>query len=568
MEAGTNEVRLKGRSCSEDGCGEKVKSLGYCGRHYQQFRKGSLNATPSGENAPATPMLKGADLAEAILTFVRKLKVPQGGFKNRLFEVLPWEEMFVHGLASHTLCALTIGRMNGKTTFCSALAVCAVHPKGPLFIDGGQIILAASSLKQAGIAFKHVKDMMGREVDDTRTWRVTDNSHEKLIEHRATGTELKCIGSDAARAHGLAPSMVLADEPAKWKLSGREFYNSLSTALGKQTYSLFLAMGTKPDKLGHWFSELLEDTDEGTYIQSHAADVNDPDFVISTIRKANPSYEYFPNMRDQIDRQMRKAKKNSSDLAAYRAYILNKGTPEVDDIEVLVSVDNWAAVIQQEPPARSGPVAIGIDLGDGTSLSAVVFYWPDTGRMEAYCGVGADPGLVERGASDVVGNRYIRMRQGGELFIYPGKSTNNARFLGDMFQKVMEFEKIGIGADFFKKKIVEQALAQAGLAHVKMEWRRVGQGADGTADIGMFQAEVFDGHLRVPAPSIGLTAAIGEAVIKRNPNGNARVEKGRQRGRIDPASAAVIAAGIGRAWRIPVDEGFEISRLFGTASRD
>ena len=31
-----------------------------------------------------------------------------------------------------------------------------------------------------------------------------------------TGARVRCIGSDPRRAHGLAPVLVLADEPAQW----------------------------------------------------------------------------------------------------------------------------------------------------------------------------------------------------------------------------------------------------------------------------------------------------------------------------------------------------------------
>ena len=40
--------------------------------------------------------------------------------------------------------------------------------------------------------------------------------HECRIENRDTGAVMRAIGSDPSRAHGLAPVLVIADEPAQW----------------------------------------------------------------------------------------------------------------------------------------------------------------------------------------------------------------------------------------------------------------------------------------------------------------------------------------------------------------
>ena len=75
----------------------------------------------------------------------------------------------------------------------------------------------AASLGQAKLAFGHTKWFL-RDIfrQDPKLWRVIEHSHECRIEDRETGATIRAIGSDPRRAHGLAPVLVIADEPAQW----------------------------------------------------------------------------------------------------------------------------------------------------------------------------------------------------------------------------------------------------------------------------------------------------------------------------------------------------------------
>ena len=66
---------------------------------------------------------------------------------------------------------------------------------------------------------------------------------------------MKAIGSDPRWAHGLAPVLVLADEPAQWleSTSGKMLV-ALETAMGKIPGSRMIALGTQPALAGHWFA--------------------------------------------------------------------------------------------------------------------------------------------------------------------------------------------------------------------------------------------------------------------------------------------------------------------------
>ena len=54
------------------------------------------------------------------------------------------------------------------------------------------------------------------------------------IENRSNKAVVKCLGSDPARAHGLAPILVICDEMAQWEgTKVDKMFSALRTAMGK-----------------------------------------------------------------------------------------------------------------------------------------------------------------------------------------------------------------------------------------------------------------------------------------------------------------------------------------------
>ena len=107
-----------------------------------------------------------------------------------------------------------------------------------------------------------------------------------------------------------------------------------------------------------------------------------------------------------------------------------------------------------------------------------------------------------------------------------------------------------VGCDRFRHQELRQHLTDQGL-----RWRPVWRGSgvrsaeDAAQDIGCFQRAVEGGELRT-APNILLANAIGESHVVRNASGHAvALRQARQRARIDPLQAAVIALGLAGALR-------------------
>ena len=140
-----------------------------------------------------------------------------------------------------------------------------------------ETVIVASSFSQATIAFEHVIAFLGGRAMDRDKYRLWQSGQLARIQDRSTGAMIRCLGSDPRRAHGLAPSLILADEPAQWPEStGERMVAALMTALGKIPNAKFIALGTRPAGTEHWFSKSL--AGGADYAQSHAAAPADPPF--------------------------------------------------------------------------------------------------------------------------------------------------------------------------------------------------------------------------------------------------------------------------------------------------
>ena len=174
---------------------------------------------------------------KSIESYLSGLTVSQGRRAGEPFRVLPWQGRFVRGTFAPGVqsAALSVARGNGKTALLSGIAAATLD--GPLMVPRGETVIVASSFEQARIAFEHVLAFMGDKLREQRRWKVWDTAQQARIEHRRTGARVRCIGSDPRRAHGLAPVLVLADEPAQWpETTGERMVAALRTAAGKQEH--------------------------------------------------------------------------------------------------------------------------------------------------------------------------------------------------------------------------------------------------------------------------------------------------------------------------------------------
>ena len=477
-----------------------------------------------------------------LIDYLSALHVTQGRRAGQTFEVLPWQRRFLRGAFAPgaTTAALSVARGNGKTALLSAVACATLD--GPLMVPRSETLIVASSFGQACIAFEHVVAFMGDKLKDRQRWRLWQSGQLAKIQCKETGATVKCLGSDPKRAHGLAPSLVLADEPAQWPTStGDRMLAALRTAAGKQPDSRFVALGTRPAAHDHWFSRML--AGGANYGQTHAAGDDDPPFQRRTWAKANPSLGHFPDLEATIRKEAVEARSDEMAFPQFKSLRLNGGTS--DSVEaLLLETGTWLAL--EGEADRRGPCLWGLDLGTSAAMSAISAYWPDTGRLEVLAAFPHNPPLSERGLLDGVGRLYLDCHDRGELILAGARAVD----IGQLLRAALDRfgAPVALAADRWREAELRDALDRAGVPVASLVAR--GQGfKDGADDVRNFRRACLEGRV-TPPKSMLLRYAISEARVVMDPSANAKLAKSseggrRARARDDAASAAIMAVALG-----------------------
>ena len=485
------------------------------------------------------------DKRPSLVDYIGGLTVTQGAGAGKLIRLLPWQRRFLRGAFwVEGDAALSVARGNGKSTLVAAIA-CAVVD-GPLRQPRAEVVCVASSFAQGKIIFEHVRaflEALGHDLTDRKRWRVQDSQNVATIEHKDTKARVRCIGSDPKRAHGLAPLLVLADEPAQWEATKRDaMHAALLTAMGKIDGSRMIALGTRPADDEHWFAKLLDGGAD--FAQCHAAPDDTPPFQRRTWARANPSLSVMPSLEKRIRKEATNAKRDPSLLAAFRALRLNQGTDDTVQA-TLLDAGTWKRITGDAP--REGRPVWGLDLGQTEAMAAIAAYWPLSGRLEAMASFPVGPpALAERGLQDGVGGLYVRMERRGELITTGGEAVDLAELVK------AGRERFGlpsaIAADRWRAGELRDILKRLRFPVVPFHER--GQGfKDGGEDVREFRRSCVEGAV-TPAPSLLLASAMGEARVTGDPAGNWKLAKSTQGGRRrrakdDAAAAAILAVSLG-----------------------
>lgn len=500
---------------------------------------------------------------DALTRYTSDLIITQGEGAGLPMRVLPWQQQFLQGAFADDVrtAALSVARGNGKTTLLAAAAAAAV--RGPLAVPRGEVVIVASSYRQAKIAWDHAARFLLPDGLDRRIWKQGEKTGMAALEWRETGARVMAIGSDPARAHGLAPVLVLADEPAQWPEStGERMLAALTTALGKIPGSRMVALGTRPAAPGHWFQRWLDG--EADFALQYAAGDDDDATDPATWAAANPSLSAMPELAGAIAAEAKRAEGDAVAMAAFRALRLNGGVSDTES-SPLIPAAVWRGIETETLPDRSGQLVLGVDLGTTAAMSAMVAYWPDTGRAEAMAAFPTMPSLADRGRRDNVGDRYEKMAIADELVQLGGRVVD----VDALLRRAMAAwgAPAVVVADRWREGELRDALDRAQVPAATFSARGMGY-KDGGEDVRLFRRAVLAGGLRV-RPSLLLRAAVGEARTVSDPAGNAKIAKAggggrRHKARDDAAVALVLAVAEGQR---RLDKARPARRFVGAVAR-
>jgi len=489
----------------------------------------------------------GLSRVEQVITFLEVLPVTSGPLAGQPFKVRPWQAEFLEtvyavdgeGRRPVRTAVLSMGRKNGKSGLAAGLALC--HLAGPEAEPRGQVYSAANDRAQAALIYAEMAAIIERVpfLDE----RLSLRRHAKEIENMEDGSVYAALSADVPGKHGLSPSFVVYDELGQ--APKRDLFDALDTAMGARADPLMLVISTQAaDDLAP-LSELIdygqrvgrgEISDPAFHLTLYAAPDDADAWEPATWALANPAIGDFRSL-DDVARQAAQARCIPSKEAAFRNLILNQ---RVAAETRFLPVSEWRACGGAIRSVLNGrPCWAALDLGATRDLTALVLAFPDdAGGVDAlpFFFLPAD-GLAERGERDRV--PYPLWRDQGLLTTTPG-ATTDPRFVAATVAALCDRYKVqALAYDRWRIETFKAALADEGVT--ELELIPHGQGfKDMGPAVDALERAVAERRLR-HGMNPPLTWCVSNAVVTRDPAGNAKLDKSRSTGRIDGAVALAMA---------------------------
>ena len=356
----------------------------------------------------------------------------------------------------------------------------------------------------------------------------------------ADDTRVDFLAADRATGHGSGSDIAVIDEAGLLVPKQRDLWNAMMSSVSGRDGKL-IAISIKGDS--PMFREMesrkhLRATHWTEYAANPKLALDDP----VAWEQANPGLadgiKSLNYMRDMAERALA----SPNDQSAFNAFDLN--LPQEPSRELILSVSDWQKCVVHKLPPREGKCMLGIDLGGSSSMTCAAAYWPDTKRFEVWGAFPGTPDLRARGESDGVAGLYLRMQDRQELTVYPGRVTDLPLFFDDIASRLAG-ETVLVAMDRYRRAEAIMAMELAGLAW-PVVWRGMGHShtADGTADVRAFQKLCLGGKVK-SLRSLMLESAIMSSSLARDAAGNPKLDRSKDRSRIDALQASVLALGLG-----------------------
>ncbi|WP_395077104.1 terminase TerL endonuclease subunit [Hyphococcus sp.] len=490
--------------------------------------------------------LHGLDDAGKAVRFLETLRIPEGRKAGEQLRLAPFQKQFIEGALAPQIDigVLSVGRGNAKSALAAGVglgALTGIWDSQPR----RDVIICARTRDQAKVAWNFAEGLSRSLPDEIQARLKFRRSPRLEIEFEDDNGPhiLRAIAADGKSALGSGPTLVIMDERGHWaRDKGDSLEAALLTGLGKrQGRALIISTSAADDS--HPFSQWIDQPPPRTYVQEHRPEPGLPADDLASLLQANPGARHGVGapiewLQQQAEIAIRRG---GSALANFRLYHRNERVSG-ETRDVLLTLDQWLAAECEALPPREGSVIVGIDLGGSASMSAAALYWPDSDRLEVYGTFPSDPSLLDRGHSDGVGERYLQMFERGELTTLGAKTVPVAAWLGEVWRRIEGESVAAIVADRYKQAELSEAIQRAAIT-APVIWRGMGF-KDGSEDIERFRRHVFDGKVKA-SQSLLMRSAMADAVCLRDPANNMKLAKARSLGRIDAASASVLAVAEG-----------------------
>ena len=488
--------------------------------------------------------------------------VPTGPLAGEPFRLAPWQQTVLDAVINPQIkeVGLSVARKNGKSAFCAAIVL--LYLCGPLKKRYWSGIAGATDGQRARDLFNQIVQMIESspvlsELLSSNYRSAMDFEAEQLaVRMTGFGSIRGFLGSElvfsaATKTAGLAGGydLCIIDEYGALEEPHRQYVTSLTTSTAGRGGKALL-IGTQ--YLGPFFPELMERASRMRhyskcfmYEAPEGCDLLDE----NAWREANPAFEHGLLDKELLKFDAEKAVATPTEEADFRAHRLNQ---RIDPSMVnVVPYDAWKSCLVSTLPPRDGPLFVGLDLGESSSMSACALYWPETARLETYGAFAPMPGVAKRGLQDRVGNLYQRAFDRGQLIVIGGPrelTVDPAAFVNHVLEWLGDAEPEVVSADAYKMSFIKDAMMRNGTIHWRINFERGGRGVTGFESLTLFQTAVADRKVLVDEKELLLTMGISDSVLKSDNQGNSYLDKQHTVSRIDALSAAILAVAEGQRW--------------------
>ena len=465
------------------------------------------------------------------------LKVPSGPLQGRPLALDDWQSAFLKG-ALHPAtreAGLSVARKNGKSGLVAVILL--AYLAGPLRKSGFRGIVTSLTGRLAIELWNAMQGIVNASQLDHVIFKRTP---QPGIIMARPDKRIDFLAADRATGHALGADIAIIDEAGLMPEQNRSLWNAIISSVSGRDGRL-ICISIRGD--GPMFAELAERASDPAvhwteYAGSQSLALDDP----TNWHAANPGLVSGIKSERYMQDMARRAIASPNNRASFAAYDLN--LPQEPSRELILSVHDWQQCVTHLLPARHGKCCLGLDLGGSSSMTCAAAYWPETGRFEVWGAFPATPDLRARGEGDGVGGLYIRMLEREELSVYPGRITDLPTFFDDVASRLAG-ESVICAMDRYRRAEALTAMEAAGLTW-PIIWRGMGHShtADGSADVRAFQKLCMGGKVH-SGRSLMLESAIAGSSIVRDAAGNPKLDKSKQKARIDALQAAVLALGLG-----------------------
>ncbi|MEM6681803.1 MAG: terminase TerL endonuclease subunit [Pseudomonadota bacterium] len=458
---------------------------------------------------------------------------------------------------------LSIAKKNGKTALIAAILL--AHIIGPEAVQNSQIVSAAQSRDQAALVFKLACKMLDLNEDLDGLYRYVESG--KRIYGLLMNVEFRALAAEAKSTQGVSPVLIIFDETGQVEGPTDAFFDALDTSQGAYDEPLQIIISTQAATDNALLSRLIDDADndEETVCHVYAAKENANVLDRKAWKASNPALGDFRSLPD-LERLAKQAHRSPSGENSFRNLNLNQ---RVQKHSPAVAVNVWNANSgnpDYEVFYRQ-PVYAGLDLSETTDLTALVLVAREDGVIHVWPHFWT-PGktVQDRSQKDRVPydlwvkQDYLNATSGNTV-LYPEVAADMADILSGMNLELLNFDRK------FMKMLTPHLSAEG----LDIPLNEFGQGfISMTPAWAATEAALLDENMRHGGHPVLKSCALN-AVLKKDPAGNKKLDKAKSNGRIDGMVALLMAvaaletasgaAPVASPWD---DEGFSLSGLVAT----